>query len=69
MYETYGLTTYSPQQVAELLGYKVNSVYALLSRKELLASRVGRRRLISQEQLNAFLNKRKNGEFVIDYTK
>ena len=60
---------YSPQQVADLLGYKVSSIYAFLSRKELQASTIGRNRVISQEQLNNFLHQKKSLDVVIDYTK
>ena len=60
---------YTPQQVAEYLGFKVASVYALLSRHELAGLKVGRSRVITQEQLNAYLARRKSSNIVIDYTK
>lgn len=60
---------YTPRQVADLLGYKVSSIYALLSRRELQASKVGRNRVISKGQLNDFLNRRSRSEVIIDYTK
>ena len=60
---------YSPQELADLLGYKVGSIYALISRNELSASKSGRRRYISQEQLNLFLQRASNSDYVIDYTK
>jgi len=69
MNETQRIRSYTPQQIADLLGYKVSSIYALLSRKELQASTVGRSRIISQEQLNDFLQHRKASDVVIDYTK
>jgi excisionase family DNA binding protein len=69
MNETQRIRSYTPQQIADLLGYKVSSIYALLSRKELQASTVGRSRIISQEQLNDFLHHRKGSDVVIDYTK
>jgi excisionase family DNA binding protein len=69
MNESQRIRSYTPQQIADLLGYKVSSIYALLSRKELLASTVGRSRMISQEQLNDFLHHRKGSDVVIDYTK
>ena len=62
-------TNYTPQQVADLLGYKVTSIYALLSRKEMLASRVGQKRVISQDQLNEYLTRSRRNDVVIDYTK
>jgi len=69
MNETQRIRSYTPQQIADLLGYKVSSIYALLSRKELQASTVGRSRIISQEQLNDFLHRREGSDVVIDYTK
>ena len=69
MDEIAGFIGYTPRQVADLLGYKVSSVYALLSRREMQASRVGRNRVISQNQLNDFLNRRSSSEVIIDYTK
>lgn len=69
MNESQRVTSYSPQQVADLLGYKVASIYALLSRREMEAQTVGRSRVISQEQLNNFLQRRNKIDVVIDYTK
>jgi len=60
---------YTPQQVADQLGFKVASIYALLSRKQLAALKVGRNRVITQEQLNTYLAHRKSTDAVIDYTK
>ena len=60
---------YTPQQLADLLGFKVGSIYALLSRNELSAFRIGRNRFITQDQLNAYLTRRKSTSAVIDYTK
>jgi len=60
---------YTPQQVADQLGFKVASIYALLSRHELVALKVGRNRVITQEQLNTYLARRKSSDAVIDYTK
>jgi excisionase family DNA binding protein len=61
--------TYTPQQVADLLGFKVASIYALLSRHELKALKSGRRRVITLEQLNAYLQNRRHTDHVINYTK
>jgi excisionase family DNA binding protein len=69
MNETQRVISYSPKQVADLLGYKVATIYALLSRRELEARTIGRSRIISQEQLNDFLHHRKGSDVVIDYTK
>jgi len=63
------VTSYSPKQVADLLGYKVATIYALLSRKELEALTIGRSRIISQDQLNDFLHSRNKSDSIIDYTK
>ena len=65
--ETQG-NTFTPQQVADLLGFKVASIYALLSRHELGALKNGRRRLITQAQLNAYLARRGKTDDIIDYT-
>ena len=59
---------YTPQQVANQLGFKVSSIYALLSRNELVALKIGRNRVITQDQLNAYLSQRKSSDAVIDYT-
>ena len=69
MNETQRIRSYTPQQIADLQGYKVSSIYALLSRKELQASSIGRSRIISKEQLNDFLHHRKGSDVVIDYTR
>jgi len=57
----------TPAQAAELLGMKTSSVYALISRHELAANKVGRSRYISIAQLEAYIKNRgsKDG---IDYT-
>lgn len=60
---------YTPKQVADLLGYRVSSIYAMLSRQEMQASKIGRNRVISQTQLNDFLQKKKVTDAIIDYTK
>jgi excisionase family DNA binding protein len=69
MNETQNNRNYTPQQVADLLGYKVSSIYALLSRREMQASTIGRSRIITQQQLNDFIGRRKNLDVVIDFTK
>ena len=60
---------YTPAQVAQQLGFKVSSIYALLSRREMDALKVGRSRIITQNQLNAYLSRKKNLDVVIDLTK
>jgi excisionase family DNA binding protein len=51
--------TYTTTEVAEILGLKVSSVFALLSRGELKAYHVGRRRVITEQQLKTFQDSRK----------
>jgi len=48
----------TPAQVAEYLGFKTSSIYALISRNELAATKVGRNRLISPAQLQDYMNRR-----------
>ena len=69
MNEIHKSNGYTPKQVAEMLGYKVDSIYALLSRKEMSASKIGKNRVISESQLNDLLHRRSNSEVVIYYTK
>jgi excisionase family DNA binding protein len=64
-----GNQSYTPKQVSELLGYQVDSVYALISRREIQSTKVGRNRFISQSQVNDFLLRRKVQDQIIDYTK
>jgi len=64
-----GNQSYTPKQVSELLGYQVDSVYALISRGEIQSTKVGRNRFISQSQVNDFLLRRKDQDRIIDYTK
>ena len=53
-------TRYTPSQVAEILGVKVGTVYALLSRGELQGYHLGRRRVITGTQLEFYrVNKRR----------
>jgi excisionase family DNA binding protein len=60
---------YTPRELSELLGYQIDSIYALISRKEIQSTKVGRNRFISQNQVNEFLLRRKTYDQVIDYTK
>jgi excisionase family DNA binding protein len=58
---------YSPKQVGQMLSVETSTVYAWISRGELNALRVGRRRFISPQELRRFLDSRKTHEH-IDYT-
>lgn len=60
--------TFTPSQIADMLGMKTSSIYALISRKYLSANRVGRKRYISQAQLDQYLLTR-GYDVIIDYTK
>lgn len=59
--------SYTPMEVAELMGVKPSTVYAWLSRKELRGSKVGHRRFITKQQLKEFNEQRRTGEYT-DYT-
>jgi excisionase family DNA binding protein len=60
-------TNLTPAQAAEILGMKTSSIYALISRHELAAEKVGRSRYISLSQLEAYIRNRGSKD-VIDYT-
>jgi excisionase family DNA binding protein len=57
----------TPAQAAEILGMKTSSIYALISRHELAANKVGRSRFISLAQLETYIHNRGNKD-VVDYT-
>lgn len=62
---------YTPAQAAEILGMQTSSIYALISRHELDANKVGRNRYISFSQLEAYQRNRGYGAHHkdgIDYT-
>ncbi|MFM1985650.1 MAG: Helix-turn-helix domain [Actinomycetota bacterium] len=59
--------SYTPAEVARMLGVKTSTVHAWLSRKEMRAVKVGHRRFISQQQIKEFYQRRQTGEFV-DHT-
>jgi excisionase family DNA binding protein len=59
--------SFTPAQVAQMLGVKTSTVYAWLSRNEMQANKVGHSRLITQQQIKEFYLRRKTGEYV-DYT-
>jgi excisionase family DNA binding protein len=50
--------SYSPREVAQILGLETSSVYALISRGKLASNKVGSRRSISLNQLRAYCNQR-----------
>ena len=50
--------TYSPREVAERLGVKVDTIYAMLSRGEIRAYHVGRRRVFTEAQVNQCIKRR-----------
>lgn len=54
----------TPAEAAEILGMKTSSIYALISRHELAANKVGRNRYISLSQLQAYIDERGNKEVV-----
>lgn len=56
--------SYTPNEIAEMLGVKPATVYAWLSRKELRATKVGHRRYISKQQLKEFYEQRRTGEYI-----
>jgi len=60
--------SYTPQDVARILGMKTSSIYALISRGYLQANRVGTHRIITESQLNHYLLNRGSAEQVIDLT-
>ena len=57
----------TPAEVAEILGMKTSSIYALISRHELAANKVGRSRFITPSQLDTYMRNRGNKD-VVDYT-
>ncbi len=60
--------TYTPIEVAKMLGVKPATVYAWISRNELKASKNGRNRTVSPGQLKEFQELRNNGQ-IIDHTR
>ncbi len=57
-------TSFTPSQVAQMLGVRPSTVYAWLSRKELKSNKVGRNRFITHQQIRDFYNQRKTGEYI-----
>ena len=63
-------TSYTPAQVAQMLGVKTSTVHAWLSRSEMRGNKVGHHRFITPQQITEFYSRRKggkNGDYV-DYT-
>jgi len=63
-------TSYTPAQVARMLGVKTSTVHAWLSRSEMRGNKVGHHRFITPQQITEFYSRRngdKTGEYV-DYT-
>lgn len=56
----------TPEQVAVRLGVKTATVYAWISRGEMQAFKVDRRRFISEEQMHNFQQRRGHGDY-LDY--
>ena len=62
--------SYTPAQVAQMLGVKTSTVHAWLSRSEMLGNKVGHHRFITPQQITEFYSRRnggKTGDYV-DYT-
>jgi len=59
--------SYTPTELAQVLGVKPSTVYAWLSRGELHGNKVGARRFITQQQVKEFYEYRRTGEYT-DYT-
>jgi excisionase family DNA binding protein len=55
---------YTPSEVAAMLGVKQSTVYAWLSRKELIGYKLGQSRYITKQQLQALHEKRVKGECI-----
>ncbi len=59
--------SYTPAELARVLGVKPSTIYAWLSRGELRGNKVGARRFITQQQVKEFYEYRRTGEYT-DYT-
>jgi len=57
-------TSYTPVEVARMLGVKPATVYAWLSRKEMRSNKVGRNRFITPQQIKDFYEQRRTGEYI-----
>ena len=63
-------TSYTPAQVAQMLGVKTSTVHAWLSRSEMRSNKVGHHRFITPQQITEFYSRRKGGKTgdYVDYT-
>lgn len=59
---------YTPSEVAERLGVKVGTIYAMLSRGEIQAYHVGSRRVFTEAQLNQYRSSRGTVEVDMTYS-
>jgi hypothetical protein len=60
-------SSYTPAQVAKMLGVTTSTVHAWLSRSEMRGNKVGHNRFITPQQISEFLQMRNGGrrkEFV-----
>jgi len=60
------LNSYTPEEVAKMCGVKTSTVYAWISRREITAIKVGRRRYITEESIRDMYAYRRGTEYV-DY--
>jgi len=62
--------SYTPAQVAQMLGVKTSTVHAWLSRSEMRGNKVGHHRFITPQQITEFYSQRKGGKTgdYVDYT-
>ena len=58
---------YTPDEVAEILGVRVGTVYAMLSRGEIQAYHLGRRRVFTEAQVKQYLARKANVEIDMTY--
>lgn len=58
---------YTSVEVAEILGVKVGTIYAMLSRGEIQAYHLGRRRVFTEAQVKQYLARKANVEIDMTY--
>ena len=58
--------SYTPTELARVLGVKTSTIYAWLLRGEMRGNKVGARRFITQQQVKEFYEYRSTGEYT-DY--
>lgn len=59
---------YTPREVAERLGVKVGTIYAMLSRGEIQAYHLGRRRVFTEAQVKQYMARRGTVEVDMTYS-